>query len=303
MRKRFVLPLFTAILVLSGCFFDGGGSSNPTSLTDNGEWDTTYSYPITQLTGTQIINSYPTRYYGYCSMVSTGTSTTQTFRYDTSKARLDTVSYKIVGSLMFVGGDTTTIGNSGKALYYSIYSRVSGATSSIIGTWMATGRDSLQPLNMPETDSSLNSRRALDAASTKGYLDAGAVTQITFTQTLLTLQRKDGNWAKLELVDWNDYNAGHYSVTANIIDANTIVFIGKSETVTKKRLDRNRTQYSSTNAAHATYVEYSRPSSVAQCPENTWFDNFLSANFKSTATAGGRIASQELVPKKMKLWL
>ncbi|MEN9352692.1 MAG: hypothetical protein RL318_17 [Fibrobacterota bacterium] len=293
MRRLLAVSLCVGLLSLSSCFDgDGSATSDSDGGVANGAWDSTWTLPIARLSGNEIVNSYPQRIRGYCSNMGTSTE----FLFDTSKAKLDTVHYALSGNLLLVGGDTSSVGSSGKALRWAIYERVSGSAGSILGTWNYTFRDSLKPLNIPESDTTLARKRAEGAKYAAANRAAGKRNQIHFTTTAIELRVVDGNWAMLQVADWNDYDAKQYNVTAAMVDANTVTFTAEGETVTKTRLNRNDVRYTSTNPAHPTYVDYYRPSNLSQCPEKEWFWSFLSSHFKSTV-AGRAIQGSQPVQR------
>jgi hypothetical protein len=306
MRQTFTATLFAISIALSGCFFDDGGSSSTSVKNENtaGNSRNTNTLTISKLTSSQIVIPYAQSIYSYCSQSYDAATATysQILKQDTSKASIDTVNYKLAGNLLLIGGDTSLVGTTGKVLRYYLYSRVSGSTGSIVGTWSATFRDSLYPLNIPETDSALRSRRTQSATYASSQLAAGRSTLLNFTSNSITVTNNRGNWAMQEMADWNQYDSNYYALTVTMLDANTMTYTSRKslasstvETVTAIRLDDSRTQYSSTNSVHATYIANDNPTSVAQCPENRWFGTFMSANIKSSASAR---AATEFAPIK-----
>jgi len=278
MRTVLTLSILSlSILALGGCFFDD--DSNPATAggtASNGDWDTVFSVPTVQLTASQVVSAYPQATNTYCD----NSSGTTLLRSNTVKAHLDTVPYRIVGDrLMELKDDTLRIGTTGRALQYAIYDRISGSAGSILGTWALSFQDSLQPLNISETDSAFLARKVNIAAKNAALKDAGLAGQMTFTQDQITFRLRSGNWAKQYLLAWRDYDAGRYFLTVAAIDANTVTIASSTETVTMRKLDGDRVQYSSTDRQHPTYVHNDHPGSVAQCPEE-WFGAFLQANIR-----------------------
>lgn len=291
MRRLFFVSLCSGLLSLSSCL-DGSTTSPTEGAGANGAWDSTWTIPIARLSGNEIVNSYPPRIRGYCSNMGASTE----FLFDTSKAALDTVHYALSGNLLLIGGDTSSVGSFGKALRWTIYERVSGNAGSILGTWNFTFRDSLKPLNIPESDTALARIRVEDVKYVAANRAAGKQNQIHFTATAMELRVKDGNWAMLQLADWNDYEANRYNVTAAMVDARTVTFTAAGETVTKSLVNRRDVRYTSTNPAHPTYVDYYRPANLSQCPEKEWFWSFLSTHFKSSV-AGRAIQGSQPVQR------
>ena len=294
--------LSLSLLALGGCFFnDDSGPATASGPAEGassfGDWDTTFTDPVMSLNDSQVVISVPQVIEAYCSK-SSGTTV---LKYDTAKAHQRTIQYRLDGDLLLFFGGTTDIPPSGKAMQYTLFKRISGPAGSVVGTWSNTFQDSLQPLDVPETDSVLIARRASEAARAKRLQDAGAAHQITIAQGSITLREKDGNWAKQDLMEWNDYDAGHFSVTVGIVDANTVTYSGKTETVTIKRLDRSRTQYFSTNSAHPAYIRQTNPGSIAQCPDE-WLSEFLTANYLGSGSTLGRIASESPSASRASHW-
>lgn len=269
------------------------------------EWDTTYSIPVVQLTANNIVISSPLSLYSYCSG--------STLYYDTAKAGLDSLFYDLHGDTLWVGfvdivetisssvaaissssdSSVLTASSSGatvstaKVIFYEQYTRSSG--SGVTGIWNAIFRDTVVPLNIPETDSTLNAYRTSRKRYNAAKAAAGAALTIEISSSILILHIKDGNWAMLQMENWDEYNASHYAVKARLIDANTITFTVGDTVVTKTRLDRNRVQVSSNvPVKYPTYIDYERPTNASQCVDN-WFWTFLGSHYSSKVS--GRVAS------------
>ena len=140
--------------------------------------------------------------------------------------------------------------------------------------------DTVLALGIPETDSALQAMRAVDAKHDSTEKAVGAVTVIDISSGSITVHVKEGNWAMLELDDWNRFNAKHIALAPKIVDVHTIAFTAGDTVVTKTRLDRNRVQIScNAPAKYPTYIVYDQPTDVAQCSEG-WFSAFVSAHYR-----------------------
>lgn len=333
MRKRFVLPILSAVLALVGCALDDTTGDNATtaspkdstsssnsgntsssgnqnnggsgSTSSSGTWDTTYSAQVVKSSSDVIILRSPTLdIYHWCSSRydDLGNETT-ILDADTGHIGDDTLTYLATGSTLLIAGDTSKLPN-GRYIRWSKYARV-GTGTGIAGTWNEVG-DTVIPLaGLSASDPDFLKKRARIDSANALRVTTRESSQVEFSASTVVIRRNFGDWALQELAEWLSYEAAYYSkVTAKRIDAKTLTFTGTDGVVvTKLHLDRSRTQYSSSDPTkYPTYVDYENPSSVAQCPENRWFYSFLSNYSSSSNGIGARQAVPVAAKPSRKLW-
>jgi len=308
MRKILALSaILVSSLLLAQC--DSSTTTptaNPQDQNSTG-WDTTYAFPYTAnaASGSGTIFYSSAQYiYRYCSMNFDSGTVKPILRTDTSKARLDTITFRVNAGTLMISAQFSFTTGMGEYKRWGIYRLVTGSGNELAGTWDPTFLDSLEPIGtVLGVDTTVQRVRRENAARAAGLQQAGRRQRLTFSSSTIQIQETNGNPAILDTVNWNsDGYYRQYAVDVKIASTNSTTYTGRKthEVVTKLFLGTDAVEYRSTDTAHKTYREYDQPTNVSQCPENSWFGEFLSANGTTSTTNAGR-QTTSIAPRKSPL--
>ncbi len=275
---RFAL-IGLVLALLAGC--DGGSTGSSGNQADtgwNGSWDTSYTVNLTYLEGNRILAHNSTTVMAYCSKMNG----TNMLAYDTNTGD-DTTVYRLAGNtLLLGGGDTNTLQPTGtKLVRWTRYTRTSG--TGLYGTW-SVAAESLEVVGTSLPADSLDKHRKTANEDGAARLGAGYYTRATLSATTAHLEMGYSNWAKLRVANLgNTYvQDGSYLLTPAMKSPVRVTLVGgvTKDTVTLEALAPHAIRYSSTDTSRHTYVDYTSPQQVSQCPEKEWFWEFIWANHK-----------------------
>lgn len=286
-------------LSLSGC--DGGGSTVVPG--ESGVGDTTITLAYRKLNDTLILlpGTGKPSVYSYCSMDYMASPIVPKLVHDTSEADDDdSLAVHASSKFLLLGGSVSNVGNSStRYLTRMIYERT-GSGNGLVGTWNATFRDSILPLNVSESDTAIQRLRSETAKWSARYKETGASSQLEFTAAgTIVIRVKTGSPAKVEVLFWDRWYGDRYALTVKLTSSNTVTYSSSKtgEVVTVTFAANGDKTYTSTNPKRAPYTTREDPTDVSQCPSDPWFYTFESENFKSSTTLGGRAAESGIGPK------
>jgi hypothetical protein len=171
-----------------------------------------------------------------------------------------------------------------KISFARAYSRISGTGP--VGIWEESSRERFSPIGFSDSDSAYQAFVALNDKFELASLAAGYRVQIEIGSTSLICRIRYPNWSAIEAFNWQENWSPRFDVQFRVIDAKTATFTAADTQVTVQSLGWSHTRYSSNfPAAYPTYIDPTTVGSVSECPESSWFWDFLSHHLKTSSAA------------------
>lgn len=275
--------LFSLVASLAFLSCDGSGSSTSSTAKDrtDGMWDAVATYPILGRAGDALITRIPQGIHSWCGLRDSSGTLIRRLQRDTTPERTDTIRVRldVNDRLLFASGDTDE-GIEGLVNIWSEWTRRSGTPGALEGVWNYTFRDTVDVAYGNVPDSAL--ARILEDRRNFGsqIKQAGAESQIEISTNTLVSRARFGEPATIEYLYWGRYFKGMYDLALERVDANTLRYTGKTETVTVTYEGRSARLYSSSDPSRKPYRAISEPTENADCPEDAWFDDFMGSHYR-----------------------
>lgn len=269
---------FSVLATMAFLSCDGSGSGTPVRQEDsgNGSWDTTITTSILGRTADGWIVQNPQSIHGWCGVEDSAGKLVPWLDVDTILARIDTVRFRIdAGDLLYIASGSTDAGVSGLVRLWSQWARESGPSGSEEGIWNLTFLDTADVVHGDVADSSLARIIARERSLSNRFKAAGRASQLEVSASKIVSRARWGEFAANELLYWDLFEKDLYEVQAERVDANTLRYVGRGETVTVKFLDRRTQELSSSDSSRRPYKRIANPLRNSDCPEDPWFDDFL----------------------------
>lgn len=281
MRLLPLFPLLPILVALQACDSGGGSSSTSSPATDVDGWDTSYTRPLLSLSADRMEIVYPAYIDNRCGI---GNS-----KLEAEIVRADTVheAYLLSGDTLWMGGDTSDIDTSGRRIVESRgYVRVSG--SGILGVWDFAYAMKLVPVGMPATDSVFQARVAFYDRQMAAMRRGGVAYRHEIGSSSIVERVREGDLSVVAQFRWDEWLSKEYHVAFQVVDSTTVTYSAAPDTVVWVRfLHAGRIiEYSSSHpSAYPTYLEYRAVTSLSQCPQHSWFWDFMEAHRKAASAA------------------